>query len=99
MVKKLGPLVRSTPRSGVRNAAAFLTSGTRGALPFLILIAVIHVALAWPGAATRGIIAEEIQPYLLHYPKVLAQWDGSVRLQPPNDDPRLLAAVEEGREV
>lgn len=73
--------------------------GPRGALPFLLLIALIHLVLAWPGAAARGIIAEEIQPYLLHYPKVFGVRDEAVRLLPPYDDPRLLAAVEEGREV
>lgn len=73
--------------------------GPRRALPFLLLIAALQVALAWPGAGTRGIIAEEIQPYLLHYPKVLGLHDGGVKLLPPYDDPALLAAVEEGRDA
>jgi hypothetical protein len=70
-----------------------------GALPFLLVIALVHLLVAWPGAAVRGVIAEEVQPYLRHYPKVLDVRDGAVGYLPPNDDPAVLRAVEEGRDV
>ena len=50
----------------------------------------LHLCLAWPGAGERGIIAEEVQPYLHHYPRVI---DGDrppgepARLWPPHDSP------------
>ncbi len=71
----------------------------RRSLPFLLIVAIVHLLVAWPGAGSRGIIAEEVQPYLLHYPKVLGDGPSGadVRLLPPYDDPSLLEAVEAGR--
>lgn len=77
----------------------------RAALPFLIAIAIVHLVVAWPGAATRGIIAEEVQPYLRHYPAILdTTWDRSsgpeserATFLPPNDDPKVREAVARGR--
>jgi hypothetical protein len=45
--------------------------GRRGAWPHLAIVAVVHLAVAWPGVVRRGVIAEEIQPYLRAYPRVL----------------------------
>lgn len=48
----------------------------------------LHLCIAWPGAGERGIIAEEIQPYLRSYPVVLAGERAAgepVRPWPPND--------------
>lgn len=73
--------------------------GFRAALPFLIVIAILHLLVAWPGAGTRGIIAEEVQPYLHHYPKVLDGRRDDAAFLPPNDDPSLRAAVDAGRPV
>lgn len=61
----------------------------RLAAPALLVgLAVVHLALAWPGAGERGVIAEEITPYLPRHPVVLAGADsGGVRLLPPHDQP------------
>jgi 4-amino-4-deoxy-L-arabinose transferase-like glycosyltransferase len=57
-------------------------------VPGLLLL---QLALAWPGAGQRGIIAEEVQPYLRSYPVVLGEPRPGepVRPWPPNDDPAL----------
>src|SRR5690349_6047540 len=81
------------------SASGLRKDGVLGALPFLLAVALIHLVIAWPGAGSRGIIAEEIQPYLRHYPKVLELRGGDVNYLPPNDDPELRSAVDEGREV
>ncbi|PCC70426.1 hypothetical protein SAMN02745121_06666 [Nannocystis exedens] len=62
---------------------------SRLAAPALLVgLAAVHLALAWPGAGERGVIAEEITPYLPRHPVVLASADGSgVRLLPPHDRP------------
>jgi hypothetical protein len=64
----------------------------------LSLIAVAFVALAWPGASRRGLIAEEIQPYLRRYPHVIER-HGAVRLEPPYETgaasrPRWVATAQ-----
>jgi hypothetical protein len=42
------------------------------------------IALAWPGAAERGIVAEEVQPYLRRHPLVLERLtNGTVQPMPP----------------
>lgn len=64
----------------------------------ILLVTIVHLALAWPGAARRGVISEEIQPYLRHYPRVVEEGEGG-RFAPPYDDPALLAAVDAGRPV
>ncbi|MBZ5712697.1 hypothetical protein [Nannocystis pusilla] len=52
----------------------------------LVALAALHLALAWPGAGERGVIAEEITPYLPRHPVVLAGAEGGrVRLLPPHD--------------
>jgi hypothetical protein len=48
------------------------------------LVAAVYLGLAWPGAGDRGVIAEEVTPYLSHYPVVLAD-DGAARPLPPHD--------------
>jgi hypothetical protein len=54
----------------------------------LALLAALYLALAWPGAGERGIIAEEITPYLGRHPVVLAgARDDRVTLLPPHDRP------------
>ncbi|MCY1056503.1 hypothetical protein [Nannocystis sp. SCPEA4] len=54
----------------------------------LVALAALHLALAWPGAGERGVIAEEVTPYLPRHPVVLAGADGGgVRLLPPHDRP------------
>lgn len=56
----------------------------------LALLAALYLALAWPGAGERGIISEEITPYLPRHPVVLAgARDDRVTLLPPHDgEPR-----------
>lgn len=66
---------------------------------FVVAIALVHLLLAWPDVGRRGVIAEEIQPYLRHYPKVLDDRRDPIDYLPPNDDPALRAAIEEGRDV
>jgi len=57
-------------------------------LALLVVLAAIHLALAWPGADRRGVIAEEITPYLPRHPVVLASANaGGVRPLPPHDQP------------
>ncbi|MFV8749439.1 glycosyltransferase family 39 protein [Nannocystaceae bacterium ST9] len=56
---------------------------------WLFALVILHLALAWPGAGERGIIAEEIQPYLHHYPEVVdgdRPLDRPARAWPPHDD-------------
>lgn len=54
----------------------------------LALLAALYLALAWPGAGERGVIAEEITPYLARHPVVLAgARDDQVSLLPPHDRP------------
>jgi hypothetical protein len=77
----------------------FAGESWRRAAPFLLAVTVIHLLVAWPGAGDRGVIAEEVQPYLRHYPKILDVNRDGVGYLPPNDDATLLAAVERGREV
>ncbi|MDI3289057.1 hypothetical protein [Polyangium sp. 15x6] len=43
----------------------------RSHLAALAAIAALFLALAWPGAGSRGVVAEEIQPYLERYHYVL----------------------------
>lgn len=69
------------------------------ALPFLAIVTCIHLFVAWPGAGERGIIAEEVQPYLHHYPKVLDVQDEHVVYLPPNDDENVRRAADEHRPV
>jgi len=64
----------------------------------VLLLALAHLLVAWPGAGERGVIAEEVQPYLRHYPKVLEE-SAAVQFAPPYDDATLLAAVDAGRPV
>ncbi len=64
----------------------------------VLLLAIVHLLVAWPGAGERGIIAEEVQPYLRHYPKVLEE-SAEVRFAAPYDDPALLVAIDAGRPV
>lgn len=70
------------------------TSTTLARLPtpvWLPALLLLQLALAWPGAGQRGIIAEEVQPYLRSYPVVLGEPrpGAPVRPWPPNDDPAL----------
>ena len=52
----------------------------------LAAVAAVYLAIAWPGAGERGVIAEEVTPYLHRYPRVLARADASgVELLPPHD--------------
>ena len=76
-----------------------LLDDRRQAFLLVGLVVLVHLAVAWPGAADRGVIAEEIQPYLAHYPKLLDDAAGRVAYLPPNDDPALRAAVDAGRDV
>lgn len=63
-----------------------MTSAPRPAI--LALLAAVYLLLAWPGAATRGVIAEEITPYLPRHPLVLARADDTgVTPLPPHDRP------------
>jgi hypothetical protein len=73
---------------------------TQAALPFLILVAIVHLAIAWPGAGDRGVIAEEVQTFLHHYPKLLDERPGGgVDFIAPNDDAELRDAIDHGRDV
>lgn len=58
----------------------------------LLLVAVLYLLLAWPGADARGVIAEEVTPYLPRHPVVLVATDAGIAPLPPNDtaDPRGL---------
>ncbi len=57
----------------------------RGWGPFAA-VAAIYLAVAWPGAGERGVIAEEVTPYLHRYPRVLARADeGGALFLPPHD--------------
>lgn len=49
----------------------------------LIGVGVIFLALAWPGAGERGVVAEEVQPTLLRHPHVLTEAGGEVILMAP----------------
>ncbi|MFO0552190.1 MAG: hypothetical protein U0271_27635 [Polyangiaceae bacterium] len=83
-------------------------SELRRAWPHLALVALVHLAVAWPGAAERGVIAEEVQPYLRRYPAVLdlqmeqgsrEHADEHLAFLPPNDDPAVRAAADAGGET
>ncbi|MGZ3477287.1 MAG: glycosyltransferase family 39 protein, partial [Polyangiales bacterium] len=52
-----------------------------------LLVSMVFVLVAWPGAGTRGVIAEEVQPYLLRYPRLIDQSPNGVVMLPPNDAP------------
>lgn len=57
-------------------------------LGLFALLALLYLLIAWPGAATRGVIAEEITPYLPRHPVVIdAADDRGVALLPPHDRP------------
>lgn len=71
----------------------------RRALPFLALLALVHLLVSWPLAGRRGLIAEEVESYLHHYPKLLVEHHDAVSFAPPYDDPELRRAVEEHRSV
>jgi hypothetical protein len=71
----------------------------RRVLPLLVVVALLHLLVAWPGAGSRGIIAEEVQPYLHHYPKLLDVRGDRAEYSPPNDDAELRRAADEGRPV
>ena len=52
----------------------------------LAALCLLHLLLALPGAGSRGIIAEEIQPYLHAYPVVVDDdREGNLGLWPPYD--------------
>ncbi len=70
--------------------------GRACALVQLALVAIVYLVVSWPGAARRGVISEEVQPYLRHHPKVL---DDRGRYLPPNDDPGVRRAIDEGTPV
>jgi hypothetical protein len=58
----------------------------RWAVPSLIaLLLGMFLVLALIGAGTRGIVAEEVQPYLPQYPKVLESKHGELRAMPPHE--------------
>ena len=65
------------------------------ATSWVLGLLLLQLCLAWPGAGDRGIIAEEVQPYLRHYPRVLgADRPGEPpRPWPPHDDSSLRAAA------
>jgi len=69
------------------------------ALATLLLGPVLCVALGWPGAESRGIIAEEIQPYLPRWPHVLERTPAGIVAMPPYEPgapagPRWVATSE-----
>ncbi|HEY0132472.1 MAG TPA: hypothetical protein VGB85_00295, partial [Nannocystis sp.] len=67
----------------------------------MLVLLLLQLGMGWPGAGERGIIAEEVQPYLRHYPVVLGddpRTDGP-RPWPPNDDDAVRAAVTAGEPV
>ena len=68
---------------------------------WLVGLLLLQLCVAWPGAGQRGIIAEEVQPYLRRYPVVLAESRPGepVRPWPPNDDPALREAQASGGAV
>jgi hypothetical protein len=75
-------------------------TGTRGRGALVLLgLCVLHLLLAWPAAIDRGVITEEIKPYLLHYPKELQEGEDDIVLAAPYDDPELLRAVDAGEPV
>lgn len=54
-----------------------------------LLLALVYLALAWPGAGERGVIAEEVTPSLPRYPQVLGSVDAAGELVPlpPHERP------------
>jgi hypothetical protein len=61
-------------------------------LAVLLGFAGVFLALAWPGAGLRGIVAEEAQPHLHRYPIVLTRAEPGARPEPgarsePNGPP------------
>jgi hypothetical protein len=75
-------------------------SGRWSRLLLLAAIVGCFVALAAPGAGERGIIAEEIQPYLARHSRVLERTsDGKIALMPPDEPnapprPRIVATSQ-----
>jgi len=65
---------------------------------WVLLLLLLQLCATWPGAGERGIIAEEVWPYLRHYPRVLGERQPGqpIRLWPPNDDSSLRAALAAG---
>lgn len=56
---------------------------------WVLVLLLLQLVLAWPGAGDRGIVAEEVQPYLHRYPRVLGGdplRGEAPRPWPPNDD-------------
>ncbi len=71
---------------------------------WLLVLVVLHLVLAWPGAGERGIIAEEVQPYLHHYPLVVdgdsdRRLDEPARAWPPHTDESMRAALLAGQSI
>ena len=60
-------------------------------LAVLLVFGALFLALAWPGAGERGIVAEEVQPHLHRYPIVLTRVASSARGRegPADAEPRL----------
>lgn len=50
----------------------------------LLLVAAIYLLLAWPGADRRGVIAEEVTPYLPRHPIVLTATQTGITPLPPH---------------
>lgn len=59
----------------------------------LLFVAAVYLALAWPGADRRGVIAEEITPYLARHPVVLTATADGVTPLPPHDAPPTTGLV------
>lgn len=57
-------------------------SARRGPLALAAIVAVF-LAIALPGAGSRGVTSEEVQPYLTRYPFVLALVDDHAQPMPP----------------
>jgi hypothetical protein len=58
------------------------TSARRGRVA-LAAIAAVFLAIALPGAGSRGVTSEEVQPYLARHPFVLALVDDHAQPMPP----------------
>ncbi len=71
----------TTPTTPTRRLARLPTA------VWVLLLLVLQLCVTWPGAGERGIIAEEVWPYLRHYPVVLGEHRPGtpVRPWPPND--------------
>lgn len=53
----------------------------------LLLVAAVYLLLAWPGADRRGVIAEEVTPYLPRHPIVLTATQTGTTPLPPHSEP------------